>query len=50
MIAWWWLIVAVFAGANAGVILMALLCAAGRADEQSEMVQRTRDRVHSQKS
>lgn len=35
MVAWWWIIVALFIGAFIGVLTISLCVAAGRADESS---------------
>jgi uncharacterized membrane-anchored protein YhcB (DUF1043 family) len=35
MVAWWWIIVALFAGAFIGILAISLCVAAGRADESS---------------
>ncbi len=36
MVAWWWIIVALFAGAFIGVLAISLCVAAGRADRTGE--------------
>jgi hypothetical protein len=35
MVAWWWVLVALFAGAFLGVLMISLCVAAGRADSNS---------------
>ena len=35
MVAWWWIIVALFTGAFIGVLTVSLCVAAGRADESN---------------